>query len=132
MTTQVRRAVALAGAGALAAGLTLALPITAAHAATDARPAALGATWLAAQPVDGLVTVKSEFNGQVSEFVDQGLSIDVALALKAAGGQDVTVTEIRDAVAAEVAAGRYIQGDEYGFTEPFDFVQVGHYAGATA
>ncbi|WP_110206067.1 prenyltransferase/squalene oxidase repeat-containing protein [Nocardioides daejeonensis] len=132
MTTQVRRAVALAGAGALAAGLTLALPITAAHAATDARPAALGATWLAAQPVDGLVTVKSEFNGQVSEFVDQGLSIDVALALKAAGGQDATVTEIRDAVAAEVAAGRYIQGDEYGFTEPFDFVQVGHYAGATA
>ncbi len=129
---RVRRAVGLASVGVLAAGLTVALPATSAHAAIDERPAALGAAWLAAQPVDGLVTVKSDWEGTVSEFTDQGLSLDVAFALDAVGGHDAVVTQIRDAVAAEVAAGRYIQGDEFDWEAPYEFKQVGHYSGATA
>ncbi|WP_235734882.1 prenyltransferase/squalene oxidase repeat-containing protein, partial [Nocardioides alcanivorans] len=131
-TMHVRRAIGLAGAGVLAAGLTVALPMGAAQAEPDPQPAATGATWLATQPVDGLINVKNEYDGEVFEGVDQGLSLDVAFALNAVGGQGDTVTEILDAVAGEVEAGKYIQGDEYDWQEPYDFQQVGYYSGATA
>lgn len=106
-THRVRRVVGAASAGALALGLSAGLATSTAQAAVDERPATLGAAWLAAQPVDGLVTTSSEWG----EFTDYGLSVDVALALHDVGGQTQVVTAIRDAVAEQLTS--YVEYEIY-------------------
>lgn len=102
MTTRVRRALSLVGAGALTAGLTVALPAGAAHAATDPAPAAAGVAWLAAQRGDdGLlgasdVTSTMDFavglvrTEQSPELVDElRAAVDEVLAETIGAPQDV-------------------------------------------
>ncbi len=71
--------------------------------AQEARPeveqpaeARLAADWLTAQLTDGVV------RNEQYDFDDHGLSVDVALALRAQGGHETTVDEIGDALAGAV------------------------------
>ena len=75
-----------------------------------------GADWLAGQLTDGVV-----HNDQYA-FDDYGLTIDVALGLAAAGGQDARVATVAGAVADHVDS--YTTGVDYGSSDV--------YAGATA
>lgn len=96
---------------ALAAG-TLAGP---AHAG-DSPPQQVSGDWLVTQLTGGLV-----HNDQYA-FDDYGLSIDVALSLRALGGYDATVQEIGTAIADHVNS--YTTGVDWGSSDI--------YAGATA
>ncbi|WP_296604366.1 prenyltransferase/squalene oxidase repeat-containing protein [Nocardioides sp.] len=94
MHTLVRRSTALLAVPALSL-TALAATSAPAAAATDPAPAAASAAWLAGQvPDSGLFP--SDYGPQY------GLGIDVALGLHAVGGQEATVTRIRDAVEAGV------------------------------
>jgi hypothetical protein len=94
MHTLVRRSAALLAVPALSL-TALAATSVPADAATDPAPAAASAAWLAGQvPDSGLFP--SDYGPQY------GLGIDVALGLHAVGGQEATVTRIRDAVEAGV------------------------------
>ena len=75
-----------------------------------------GADWLAGQLTGGLV-----HNDQYA-FDDYGLTIDVALGLAAAGGQDTRVATVAGAVADHVES----------YTTGVDFGSSDVYAGATA
>lgn len=115
--SSVRRAgVALIGGSLLAAGLAVAGPSPAAHAAADPAPAADAASWLAGELVDG--ALQSSFGGP-----DWGLSIDAAFAFQEVGGHDAEISSIRDALAAHI--GDYVTGEAFGDAGST-------YAGATA
>ncbi|MFN8194631.1 MAG: hypothetical protein U0R80_10160 [Nocardioidaceae bacterium] len=114
----LRRGAVLTVAAALTATTLTGAPADA-RAAKAAAPsrAELAADWLTRQLTDGVV-----HNGQF-DFDDYGLTIDVALALDAMGGNKATVKDIRSAVATGI--GGYISGDGTG--DPGST-----YAGATA
>ena len=90
MRTIARLGAGLASLSLVATGTALAVSPA---DAVDHDPIGLeqGATWLSGQVSNGFVP--SSFGGP-----DYGLSIDTAFALRAAGGQDVTVTAIGDAL----------------------------------
>ncbi len=91
-----------------------------ADAATDPAPAAASAAWLAGQvPASGLFP--SDYGPQY------GLGIDVALGLHAVGGQEATVTRIRDAV--ESGVNDYIA---YSYVDQQNVTHTGESGGATA
>ena len=94
----------------------LAAPSPAAPAVPDPVAGRTGADWLAGQLTDGVV-----HNDQYA-FDDYGLTIDVALGLAAAGGQDARVATVAGAVADHVDS--YTTGVDYGSSDV--------YAGATA
>lgn len=124
MTSVLRRTSATLAAAALVVSGT-ALTTSPAHAAGP--QAADAADWLTAQLTNGLV-----HNSQY-DFDDIGLTIDVGLGLDELGGRDATVSSIADALAPKIAGSSgYAQGDEYEFDPPYDFVQKGYYANATA
>jgi hypothetical protein len=99
----LRRAAALLATPALALATVAALPSAPSYAAeTDPAPAQAGAAWLTAQLTDGLVQ-GAYFDGtQDVAYTDYGLSADIALALDELGA-DSTVSQISDALAADVA-----------------------------
>ncbi len=98
MHVAVRRIAALVAAPALSLGALAALSAPA-QAASDPAPAAKAAAWLATQvPSTGILTTAYVFEGETYDYEDFGLSIDVALALHAAGGQEAAVTTIADGV----------------------------------
>jgi len=110
---------------ALAATTLAAQP---ASAATPVPPTQLAADWSAGQLADGLVM------GQYG--ADVGLTVDAGLAFDALG-RTADANRVADAIADrlvtsdEVPYG-YVSSDEYDWQPPYDFVQVGYYANATA
>ncbi|MGY2875550.1 hypothetical protein ACVW00_002740 [Marmoricola sp. URHA0025 HA25] len=120
--SHLRRLGALVAAGALTVtGLTL-VGGPAQAATADPRPVTIGATWLEGQLSSGI------FNGDCS--YDCGSTLDAGFALDAAG-EDAAVGTVADAVGPKIAQG-YAVADEYDFNPPYDFKQVGIYAGALA
>ncbi|WP_340539647.1 hypothetical protein [Nocardioides sp. GXZ039] len=107
----LRRGAALVTTGLAGAALTLgglvAVAPSASAAPADPAPAQRGAAWLAGEPAGGLVS--SQYGGP-----DGGLTIDVALALAAVGGNGPAVQSIADGMAGLVDAGGYVSGEEYG------------------
>ena len=82
-----------------AATLTpLVAPPAQAAPAFDTRPVDAGAAWLVGQLSGSHLMHNPNFGG----FDDYGLSIDTEFALATVGGYDATVTQIADAVAANV------------------------------
>lgn len=102
-TTLVAPALLAAGP----AGPAAATPAAAAPADTDARPATIGAAWLAGQLEAGLM-----YNPTFGGFDDYGLSIDAAFALAAVGGQEAAVEAVTDAIATNVNS--YTTNADYG------------------
>ena len=97
MSPRLRRAIGLVAVPGIALTTLAALPTAPALAAdVDPAPLEAGSAWLVDQVTDGLV-----HNDQF-DFDDYGLSIDVALGLDAAGGQDATVQDITDAIADNI------------------------------
>lgn len=125
MSPKFTRASGLVAAGALAVTSLGAVAAPAHAAPPDPRPLSIAAGWLEGELTDGLLH-NSQF-----DFDDVGLTIDAGLSLAAIGGREATVEAIADALAPKILAG-YAESDEYAFTEPYDFIQVGYYAGATA
>lgn len=117
----------LSGLAAVAlAATTLTLPSSASAATTD--PTQRADDWIAAELTDGLAV------GQYG--ADVGLSVDAGLALDATGRAD-TAAAIGNAIGSRLVTSEdvpygYVSSDEYDFNPPYDFVQVGHYANATA
>ena len=117
----------LSGLAAVAlAATTLTLPSSASAATTD--PTQRADDWIAAELTDGLAV------GQYG--ADVGLSVDAGLALDATGRAD-TAAAIGHAIGSRLVTSEdvpygYVSSDEYDFNPPYDFVQVGHYANATA
>ena len=108
------------------AAATLAAP--SASAATPVPPTQLAADWSAGQLTDGLVM------GQYG--ADVGLSIDAGLAFDALG-RAADASRVADAIADQLVTSDevlygYVSSDEYDWQPPYDFVQVGYYANATA
>lgn len=96
----MRRTIGLLAAPAMAAATLVALPVAPSYAAeSDPAPVTAGAAWLRTQLTDGLVR-----NPNFGGFDDYGLSIDVALGLDAVGGNDATVQQVTDAIAANLAS----------------------------
>lgn len=94
----------LAATGALVSGALLVAPA----AQADPSPSSASATtWLKGQLTNGLI-VNQQYGS-----ADYGLSIDTGFA-ELASGDTATATQIRDAVAAQVAD--YISGDAFGDT----------------
>lgn len=115
----VRRSAAVLAAPALSL-TALAVTSAPAVAATDPAPAAASAAWLAGQvPESGLFP--SDFGPQY------GLSIDVALGLHDAGGQEATVTRIREAV--EAGVNNYVA---YSYVDESGVTHTGESGGSTA
>ena len=85
-------------------------------APVDSVAGSTGADWLTGQLTDGLV------HNDPYAFDDYGLTIDVALGLAAAGGQDARVATVAGAVADHVES----------YTTGVDFGSSDVYAGATA
>ncbi len=99
------RTASLAGLGALALLLSAcgssdqgSEQQSAAQPEHDTAAVASGASWLAAQAPHGVV-----HNDQY-DVDDEGLSVDVALALQAVGQQDATVRAVADHLAANIKA----------------------------
>lgn len=130
--TPLRSAGAVVAAAALALG-GLAIAAPAAQAATDPRPASIGADWLAAQAHSGLQ--QSSFGGP-----DVGLTIDSADALAAVGGHGSDITATTTAIGPQLVktgSGNfgYAESDEYTFDPnggPGTFIQKGYYASGIA
>lgn len=114
------RRIALVAAPTLALGALAATPAPS-YAAADPTPTANGGAWLVGELTDGLL---------VGDFgPDTGLTIDTAVALKAAGGFDSSIQSIADAVAADVDA----SNPNYNYVSGEAFDDVGStYAGAVA
>ena len=108
-------AASVAAGSLLLSGLAFAPSAQAAPAGT---PQEAAGDWLEGQLTDGLI-----FNPNFGGFTDYGLTVDTGLALKAIGGHKSKVTEISDALAADIDL--YITGDATG--DPGST-----YAGATA
>lgn len=97
-----RTAATLATTSLVVAGLGFVAGPANAHPAGD-RATSAGATWLKGQLTNGLVVGEyTGMDGAQVKYDDYGLSADFALALKAVGGNDATVTKIADAVAPGV------------------------------
>ncbi|CUR55939.1 exported hypothetical protein [metagenome] len=116
----------LSGLAAVALATTTFVPSAASGAPVP--PTQVAGDWIAAELTDGLAV------GQYG--ADVGLSIDAGLALDATGRAD-TAAAIGDAIGDKlIATGPtdfgYVTSDEYDWQEPYGFVQVGHYANATA
>jgi hypothetical protein len=118
----------------LAATLTAATLTTAtlaalpANAAGPASPTQLAGDWISTQLTDGLAF--GDFGADI------GLTIDAGLALDAIGDSGRAGT-IADSIAGTLVTSEafpygYARSDEYDWQEPYDFVQVGRYANATA
>lgn len=90
-------------------------------------PTQLAGSWISTQLTDGIA---------VGDFADIGLTIDAGLALESMG--DTARAEfIGDRIAGTLVTSDdfpygYAASDEYDWQSPYDFVQVGRYANATA
>ena len=94
--TLIPRALGALLTSALAVSLVAAGPAHAQAAAPAGSPAGHGATWLSGQLTNGLV-----HNPNFGGFDDYGLTIDTAFGLRAIGGHQSTVREVRKALAQQ-------------------------------
>ena len=118
-------ALALVATSATAASLLLAVPASAAPA--DAQATTKAATWLADELTDAGTVVGSYpgSDGQAVTYTDWGRTLDAALGLLAAGGQDAVLGRTLTSVATPTAVLEYTRG------APADRTDAA-YVGATA
>lgn len=102
MKHTLRRAATLVAAPALAVAALAATPGPAQAAEHDPKPVVAGTAWLTDQLTDHLVQGAYEWEGEVTEYTDYGLTADIALALDQVGGQDAEISAISEALAAVV------------------------------
>ena len=104
-----------------------ATPTAPASAADPVPPTRLAGDWISTQLTDGIVA---------GDFPDIGLTIDAGLALDALGDA-ARAGSVSDGIAGKLVTSDdvpygYVTSDEYDWQAPYDFLQVGRYANATA
>lgn len=119
----------ISGLAAVALATTTLAPLaTPAAATTPVEAAAFAGDWIAGELTDGVVI--GDYGPDAGSGIDAGLAFDAL-------GRTADASRVADALADllvtsdEVPYG-YVSSDEYDWNPPYDFVQVGHYANATA